>query len=121
VFNTIVHNVYINTTGARGTDLPSPFFSNFLFTNLFSIKISLFLSYFIFFLILTCSCQYSYNLMLTSNCMCRHTVTVDPIQILIIHKACNLAGLKIVPLLASSTFIAPYFHYVIQTRTCIHS
>jgi hypothetical protein len=23
------------------------------------------------FLILTCSCQYSYNLMLTSNCMCR--------------------------------------------------
>ena len=36
-------------------------------------------------------------------------------------KACNSAGLKIVPLLASSTFIAPYFHYVIQTRTCIHS
>jgi hypothetical protein len=25
----------------------------------------------ILFLILTCSCQYSYNLMLTSNCMCR--------------------------------------------------
>ena len=25
---------------------------------------------------------------------------------------CNSAGLKIVPLLASSTFIAPYFHYV---------
>ena len=25
----------------------------------------------LFFLILTCSCQYSYNLMLTSNCMCR--------------------------------------------------
>ena len=25
-------------TGARGTDLPPPFFSNFLFTNLFSIK-----------------------------------------------------------------------------------
>jgi hypothetical protein len=24
----------------------------------------------LFFLILTCSCQYSYNLMLTSNCMC---------------------------------------------------
>jgi hypothetical protein len=35
----------------------------------------------------------------------------------IIHKACNSAGLKIVPLLASSTFIAPYFHYAIQTRT----
>jgi hypothetical protein len=26
------------TTGARGTDLLPPFFSNFLFTNLFSIK-----------------------------------------------------------------------------------
>jgi hypothetical protein len=25
----------------------------------------------LFFLILTCSCQYSYNLILTSNCMCR--------------------------------------------------
>jgi hypothetical protein len=28
----------IRITGARGTDLPPPFFSNFLFTNLFSIK-----------------------------------------------------------------------------------
>ena len=69
----------------------------------------------LFFLILTFSCQYLYNLMLTSNCMCR------PYYILIIHKACNSAGLKIVPLLVSSTFIALYFHYVIQTRTCIHS
>jgi hypothetical protein len=61
-------------TGARGTDHPP--FSNFLFTNLFSIK---FLYFFIisslFFLILTCSCQYSFNLMLTSNCIC-----VDPID-----------------------------------------
>jgi hypothetical protein len=40
---------------------------------------------------------------------------------LVVLEACNSAGLKIVPLLASSTFIAPYFHYVIQTRTCIHS
>jgi hypothetical protein len=49
----------------------TPFFSNFLFTYLFSIK---FLYFFIisslFFLILSCSCQYSYNFMLTSNCMC---------------------------------------------------
>jgi hypothetical protein len=37
------------------------------------------------------------------------------------YKAWNSAGLKIVHLLVSSTFIAPYFHYVIQTRTCIHS
>ena len=33
--------------------------------------------------------------------------------ILIIHKAWNSAGLKFVPLLASSIFIPPYFHYVI--------
>jgi hypothetical protein len=30
----------------------------------------------LFFLILTCSCQYSCNLMLTSNCMCRPYITV---------------------------------------------
>ena len=64
------HGEVVKTTGARGTDHPP--FSNFLFTNLFSIK---FLYFFIisslFFLILSCSCQYSYNLMLTSNCMCR--------------------------------------------------
>ena len=29
----------------------------------------------------------------------------------------QLGRFKIVPLLASSTFIAPYFHYVIETRT----
>jgi hypothetical protein len=98
----------INLTGARGTDLPSPLFfsSNFLFTNLFSIKFlyffiisSLFvrvtdlppplffrtfclqiyfqwnffisLLFHLFFLILTCLCQYSYNLILTTTCMCR--------------------------------------------------
>ena len=38
----------ISTTGARGTELPPPFF-NFLFTYLISIKISLFLYYFISF------------------------------------------------------------------------
>ena len=48
-------------------------------------------------------------------------VAVELSVLAIIHKACNSAGLKIVPLLASSTFSAPYFHYVIQTRTCIHS
>jgi hypothetical protein len=57
------------TTGARGTDL-SPLFSNFLFPNLFSIK------FLYFFIISSLSpyfnlCQYLYNLMLTSNCMCR--------------------------------------------------
>jgi hypothetical protein len=50
------------STGARGTDLPPPFFSNFLFTNVFSIKcLYFFILFHLFFLILTCSCQYWYN------------------------------------------------------------
>ena len=49
----------------------TPLFSNFLFTNLFSIKFFISLLFHLFFLILTCSCQYSYNIMSTSNCMCR--------------------------------------------------
>ena len=53
--------------GARGTD-PPPFFLTFCLQIIFN-KISLL--FHLFFLILTCSCQYSYNLMLTSNCMCR--------------------------------------------------
>ena len=52
--------------------LTTTLFSNFLFTNLFSIKyLYFFILFHLFLLILTCSCQYSYNLMLTSNCMCR--------------------------------------------------
>ena len=66
----LMHNILLMLiTGARGTDHPP--FSNFLFTNLFSIKKIISLLFHLFFLILTCSCQYSYNLMLTSNCMCR--------------------------------------------------
>ena len=116
VCDTCLESMQFCATGARGKDHPP--FSNFLLTNLLSIKFLqdfISLLFHLFFIILTCPCQYSYNLMLTSNCMCRSY------YIIIIHKACNSAGLKIVPLLASSTFIAPYFHYVIQTRTCIHS
>ena len=71
------HGEVVKTTGARGTDHPP--FSNFLFTNLFSIKKNyFFIISSLFFLILSCSCQYSYNLMLTSNCMCRPYIdTVD--------------------------------------------
>jgi hypothetical protein len=42
---------------------------------------------------------------------------VSTLFILIIHKESNSESLKIVHLLASGTFNAPYFHYVIQTRT----
>jgi hypothetical protein len=53
-------------------------------------------------------CQYSYNLMLTATYMFRS-------YILIIHKTRNSETFKIVHLLASVTFYAPYFHYIIQT------
>ena len=43
------------------------------------------------------------------------------IYILIIDKARNSETLKIVHLLASVSFNAPYSHYIIQTRTCIDS
>ena len=46
-----------------------PFFLNFLFTQLFSIKNSLLFHF--FFLNLPCSCPYSYNLMLTTIYICR--------------------------------------------------
>jgi hypothetical protein len=49
-----------------------------------------------------------------STCMFRS-------YLLIIHKAGNTETFKIVHLLASVTFNAPYFHYIIQTRTCINS
>jgi hypothetical protein len=39
---------------------------------------------------------------------------------LIIHKTRNSETFKIVHLLASVTFNAPYSHYIIQTRTCIN-
>ena len=50
------------STGARGTELPPPPFSNFPVTCLFKKKSLLF---HLFFLYLTCSCPYSYNLMQT--------------------------------------------------------
>ena len=39
IYKCIQENIkFVKTTGTRGTDLPPPFFSNFLFTDLFSIK-----------------------------------------------------------------------------------
>ena len=109
-----IANRFSSSVHRRSWHGPPPF-SNFLFTNLFSIKflyffiISSLFPYFNLFVD-----QYSYNLMLTSNCMCRPYIDTN-------NPQGNSSGLKIVPLLASSTFIAPYFHNVIQTRTCIHS
>ena len=62
----------------HGLATPPPFFfTNFLFTNSFSIKIPLLFP--LFFLILTCSCQYSYNLMLTTTCMCQPYIDTVPV------------------------------------------
>ena len=115
---TLEIQVLVWDTGARGTDLPPPaFFSNFPFTNLFSIK-------FLYFFIISSLLPY-FNLFVSifiqSYVNIKLHVSTLYRSILIIHKACNSTGLKIVPLLASSTFIAPYFDYIIQTRTCIHS
>jgi hypothetical protein len=50
---------------------PPPFFLTFFLQIYFQSNFFISLLFLLFFLILTCSCQYSYNLMLTSNCMCR--------------------------------------------------
>ena len=67
----IIIQMYNATTGARGTDLPPTFFLTFCLQIYFQSNFFISLLFHLFFLILTCSCQYSYNLMLTSNCMCR--------------------------------------------------
>jgi hypothetical protein len=106
----LCHLVVEFHTSARGTDHPP--FSNFLFTNLISIK-------FLYFFIISSLFPY-FNLFVSIFIQSYVNIKLH-MSTLIIHKACNSAGLKIVPQLASSTFIAPYFYYVIQTRTCIHS
>jgi hypothetical protein len=92
-----------------------PPFSNFLFTNLFSIK-------FLYFFIISSLFPY-FNLFVSIFIQSYANIKLHVSTLLDTNntQACNSAGLTIVPLLASSTFIAPYFHYVIQTRTCIHS
>jgi hypothetical protein len=57
-------------TGARGTHHP-PFFYLSAYKFIFNKNFFISLLFHLFFLILTCSYQYSYNLMLTSNCMGR--------------------------------------------------
>ena len=56
----------IHATGACGTDPPPFFFLTFCLQIYFQYHFFISLLFHFFFLILTCSCQYSYNLMLTS-------------------------------------------------------
>jgi hypothetical protein len=51
--------------------LTTPLFLTFCLQIYFQSNFFISLLFHLFFLILTCSCQYSYNLMSTSNCMCR--------------------------------------------------
>ena len=67
-------------TGARGTDLLPPFFLTFCLQIYFQLNFFISLLFHLFFLILTCSCQYSYNLMPTSNCMCRPYINTNNTQ-----------------------------------------
>ena len=61
---------------ARTTPLLLTFCLQIYFQSHFFIS----LLFHLFFLILTCSCQYSYNIMLTSNCMCRPYIDTNNTQ-----------------------------------------
>ena len=65
--------VKITTISIMSIQLSPPPFSNFLFTYLFSIKFLYFviMKFHLFSLILACSYEYSYNLMLTATIMFR--------------------------------------------------
>ena len=59
----------------------TPLFLTFCLQVYFQKNFFISLLFHLFFLILTCSCQYSYNLMLTSNCMCRHYQILIKLQV----------------------------------------
>jgi hypothetical protein len=59
------HRLHSQALVARTT----PFFLPFCLQIYFQSNFFISLLFHLFFLILTCSCQYSYNLMLTSNCI----------------------------------------------------
>ena len=123
-------------TGARGTDHLT--FSNFLFSNLFSIKflyffiISSLFPYFNLFVD-----QYSYNLMLTSNCICRpyiNTNNPQGMQLLrfknrtparfrvhLLHLI-SIMSFKLghVPIPKRRIFL-PLFLFCVQRRSCIYA
>ena len=78
-------NIVLICTGARGTDHPP--FSNFLFTNLFSIK-------FLYFFIISSLFPY-FNLFVSIFIQSYVNIKLHVSTLYRIHKACNSAGLKI--------------------------
>ena len=97
----------------HGITLPPIF--NFLFTYLFSIK-------FLYFFNISSRFPY-FNLFVSIfiQSFVNSNLHVSILYILIIHKARYSETFKIVHLLASVTFNAPYSHYIIQSRICINS
>ena len=68
--------------------LTTPLFLTFCLHIYFQQNFFISLLFHLFFLILTCSCQYSYNLMLTLNCMCRPSCNnVAPVTNLCLGRA----------------------------------
>jgi hypothetical protein len=96
-------------------DVPPPPFLNFLFTYLFSIK-------FLYFFNISSRFPY-FNLFVSIfiQSFVNSNLHVSTLYILIIHKARYSETFRIVHLLASVTFNTLYFHYIIQSRTCINS
>ena len=69
--NHLTHEHIKTATSQALVARTTPFFLTFCLQIYFQSNFFISLLFHLFFLILTCSCQYSYNLMLTSNCMCR--------------------------------------------------
>ena len=64
---------------------PPPFSLTFCLQIYFQSFFFISLLFHIFFLILTCSCQYSYTLMLTTICMCRPYINKQQTNSLFVH------------------------------------
>jgi hypothetical protein len=58
----------------------TPLFLTFCLQIYFQYNFFISLLFHLFYLILTCSCQYSYNIMSTSNCMCRPYIDTNNTQ-----------------------------------------
>jgi hypothetical protein len=69
-----------HTPHRRSWHGPPPLFLTFCLQIYFQYNFFISLLFHHFFLILPCSCQYSYNLMLTSNCVCRPYIDTNNTQ-----------------------------------------
>ena len=122
--NKTLRHVWLNAQALVARNYPPPFFFNFLFTYLFSIK---------FLYIFIISSRFPYfnlfvSIFIQSYVNSNLHMSTQYIYELYINIYINYPQgkklrecLEIVHLLASVAFNAPYFRYVIQTRTCINT